>query len=237
MDNMSTLSSQVVTPGGRLSGRRVLLTEANDFMGPAVAELFSREGGEVYADTSDLTQAGRCEALVAEVGRVDVLVLNLSIPNPRALAHQTTDEQWHSVFDKIVTPTHRLVRSVLPQMIARRSGKIVVVGSAAALRGTPRRSCYAAARGAQHAYVKSVGVEVAPHNVQVNATGQIFVENPTYFPPEVMASAELKERLKDVPAGRVSTGEEAAAFLLFLSGPESDFICGQVFAYAGGWVV
>ncbi len=234
---MSTLSSQVVTPGGRLSGRRVLLTEANDFMGPAVAELFSREGGEVYADTSDLTQAGRCEALVAEVGRVDVLVLNLSIPNPRALAHQTTDEQWHSVFDKIVTPTHRLVRSVLPQMIARRSGKIVVVGSAAALRGTPRRSCYAAARGAQHAYVKSVGVEVAPHNVQVNATGQIFVENPTYFPPEVMASAELKERLKDVPAGRVSTGEEAAAFLLFLSGPESDFICGQVFAYAGGWVV
>lgn len=234
---MSTLSSQVVTSGGRLSGRRVLLTEANDFMGPAVAELFSREGGEVYADTSDLTQAGRCEALVAEVGRVDVLVLNLSIPNPRALAHQTTDEQWHSVFDKIVTPTHRLVRSVLPQMIARRSGKIVVVGSAAALRGTPRRSCYAAARGAQHAYVKSVGVEVAPHNVQVNATGQIFVENPTYFPPEVMASAELKERLKDVPAGRVSTGEEAAAFLLFLSGPESDFICGQVFAYAGGWVV
>ncbi|NMD08325.1 MAG: SDR family oxidoreductase [Phyllobacteriaceae bacterium] len=234
---MSTLSSQVVTPGGRLSGRRVLLTEANDFMGPAVAELFSREGGEVYADTSDLTQAGRCEVLVAEVGRVDVLVLNLSIPNPRALAHQTTDEQWHSVFDKIVTPTHRLVRSVLPQMIARRSGKIVVVGSAAALRGTPRRSCYAAARGAQHAYVKSVGVEVAPHNVQVNATGQIFVENPTYFPPEVMASAELKERLKDVPAGRVSTGEEAAAFLLFLSGPESDFICGQVFAYAGGWVV
>ena len=234
---MSTLSSQVVTPGGRLSGRRVLLTEANDFMGPAVAELFSREGGEVYADTSDLTQAGRCEALVAEVGRVDVLVLNLSIPNPRALAHQTTDEQWHSVFDKIVTPTHRLVRSVLPQMIARRSGKIVLVGSAAALRGTPRRSCYAAARGAQHAYVKSVGVEVAPHNVQVNATGQIFVENPTYFPPEVMASAELKERLKDVPAGRVSTGEEAAAFLLFLSGPESDFICGQVFAYAGGWVV
>lgn len=222
---------------GRLQGRRVLLTEATDFMGPAVADLFAREGAELHVDSSDLTRSGRCEALVAEAGRIDVLVLNLSIPNPRALAHETTDEQWQEVFERIVTPTHRLVRSVLPQMIARRSGKIVVVGSAAALRGTPRRSCYAAARGAQHAYVKSVGVELAPHNVQVNATGQIFVENPTYFPPEVMASAELKERLKEVPAGRVSTGEEAAAFLLFLAGPESDFICGQVFAYAGGWVV
>jgi 2-keto-3-deoxy-L-fuconate dehydrogenase len=81
-----------------------------------------------------------------------------------------------------------------------------------------------------------VGVEVAPHNVQMNATGQIFVENPTYFPPEVMQSDELKQRLKDVPGGRVARGDEAAAFLLYLAGPESDFLTGQVFAYAGGWV-
>ena len=93
------------------------------------------------------------------------------------------------------------------------------------------------ARGAQHAYVKSVGVEVAPHNVQVNATGQIFVENPTYFPADYVQSEALKERLKEVPAGRLATGHEAAAFILFLAGPESDFFCGQIFAYAGGWTV
>jgi 2-keto-3-deoxy-L-fuconate dehydrogenase len=151
-------------------------------MGPAVFELFTEEGGIVIADRTDLRQPGRCEALTKETGQIDVLVANLSIPNPRALAHETTDEDWSAVFDKIVHPLHRLVRSVLPQMIDRRSGKIVVVGSAAALRGTSNRSCYAAARGAQHAYVRSVGVEVAPHNVQVNATGQIFVENPTLFP-------------------------------------------------------
>ena len=97
---------------------------------------------------------------------------------------------------RLVHPMHRLARAVLPQMIERRSGKIVVVGSAAALRGTPRRSCYGAARGAQHSYVRSLGVEVAPHNIQVNATGQIFVENLTDFPPEVMKSEELKQRLK-----------------------------------------
>ncbi len=222
---------------GRLDGRRAVVTEADDFMGPAVAELFREEGAQVFTDKRDLTAPGATEALITEAGRVDILVINLSIPNPRALAHDTTDAQWEMVFDRIVHPMHRLTRAVLPQMISRRAGKIVVVGSASALRGTPNRSCYGAARGAQHAYVRNVGLEVAPHNVQVNATGQIFVENPTYFPPEVIGTPELEARLRDVPARRLSTSREAAAFILYLAGSESDFISGQIFAYAGGWVV
>jgi short-subunit dehydrogenase len=61
----------------------------------------------------------------------------------------------------------------LPQMIARRAGKILVMGSASALRGMKRTSTYSAARGAQLAYVQAVGVEVAPHNVQVSAIGWV----------------------------------------------------------------
>jgi 2-keto-3-deoxy-L-fuconate dehydrogenase len=221
---------------GRLKGLRAVVTEADDFMGPAVVDLFREEGATVLDDRRDLTALSAANALIAGAGRVDILIVNLSIPNPRALAHETTDEQWSRVFDRIVHPTHRLVRAVLPQMIERRAGKIVIVGSASALRGTPTRTCYGAARGAQHAYVRNVGIEVAPHNVQVNATGQIFVENPTYFPPEVMGSARLAEQLKTVPAGRLATGKEAAEFVLFLSSPASDFFVGQIFAYSGGWV-
>jgi 2-keto-3-deoxy-L-fuconate dehydrogenase len=222
--------------GGRLDGKRVVVTEADDFMGPAVIGLFSEKGATVFADRRDLTDPAAASALISETGHVDILVVNLSIPNPKALAHETTDEQWTKVFDKIVHPTHRLVRAVLPQMLARRSGKIVVVGSASALRGTATRTCYGAARGAQHAYVRNVGIEVAPYNVQVNATGQIFVENPTYFPPEVYGTLQLSEQLKQVPSGRLATGREAAEFILFLSGPESDFFVGQIFAFSGGWV-
>jgi 2-keto-3-deoxy-L-fuconate dehydrogenase len=86
------------------------------------------------------------------------------------------------------------VRAVLPQMIGRRRGRIVVMGSAAALRGQRRTSTYSAARGAQLAYVQAVGVEVAQHQVQVNAIAQNFVENPTYFPPEVQANPKFQER-------------------------------------------
>jgi 2-keto-3-deoxy-L-fuconate dehydrogenase len=221
---------------GRLKGLHAVVTEADDFMGPAVVDLFQQEGATVLADRSDLTEPMAANALVAGAGRIDVLIVNLSIPNPRALAHETTDEQWSRVFEKLVHPMHRLVRAVLPQMIERRAGKIVIVGSASALRGTPTRTCYGAARGAQHAYVRNVGIEVAPHNVQVNATGQIFVENPTYFPPEVIGSTRLAEQLKTVPVGRLATGVEAAEFILFLSSPASDFFVGQVFAYSGGWV-
>ena len=221
---------------GRLQGLRAVVTEADDFMGPAVVDLFRQEGATVLDDRRNLTDPLAANDLIGGAGRVDVLIVNLSIPNPRALAHETTDEQWSRVFDKIVHPMHRLVRAVLPQMIERRAGKIVVVGSASALRGTATRTCYGAARGAQHAYVRNVGIEVAPHNIQVNATGQIFVENPTYFPPEVIGSAKFAEQLRTVPIGRLATAKEAAEFILILSSPASDFFVGQIFAYSGGWV-
>jgi 2-keto-3-deoxy-L-fuconate dehydrogenase len=236
MGDMNARIVPVQEPGQRLQGKRAVVTQASSFMGPAICDLFRAEGADVLADDSDLTVPFRAGELIASAGPVDILIINLALDNPRALAHETSDAQWAKVFDVLVHPMHRLTKAVLPQMTARRSGKIVVVGSAAALRGTPRRSCYGAARGAQHAYVRSVGAEVAAGDVQVNATGQIFVENPTYFPPAVMQSEDLKQRLKDVPAGRVARGDEAAAFILFLAGPESDFLNGQVFAYSGGWV-
>ena len=135
----------------------------------------------------------------------------------------------------MVNPLHRLVRAVLPQMLERRSGKIVVMGSANGLRGTSVRAAYSAARGAQLAYVRNAGIEVAPCGVNMNAIAQNWVSNPTSYPPEVMADESFRDRLKDVPAGRVAEGWESAALALYLCSSESDFICGQVFAFSGGW--
>ena len=140
-----------------------------------------------------------------------------SIPAPSTPAPEISDSEWREVFAALVDPLFRLCRAVLPQMIERRAGKILVLGSASALRGMKRTSTYSAARGAQLAYVQAVGVEVARHNVQVNAIAQNFVDNPTYFPPEVQADPRFQDRLKrEVPLGRLVAAREDAEFAAYL---------------------
>lgn len=220
----------------RLQGRRALITQAGAFMGPDLVELFRREGADVIADARDLREPGAAEAAVAAAGHVDVLVANLAAEQPRTSVLDTDEGTFRAMYEAMVFPLHRLVRAVLPQMIARRRGKIVVMGSASALRGQPNYSAYGSARGAQLAYVQDVGIEVAPHNVQVNAIAQTFVANPTYFSEAYQQTAEFRERIRGAPIGRLAHGWESAALALFLAGEESDFFVGQVFPFAGGWV-
>ncbi len=100
-----------------------------------------------------------------------------------------------------------------------------------------RASTYSAARGAQLAYVQAVGVELAPHNVQVNAIAQNFVDNPTYFPAEVQANPRFQERLaREVPLGRLVSAREDAQFAAYLCSTAADCFVGQVFPVCGGWV-
>ncbi len=230
--------TQKQSGSGRLTGKRVLVTQADDYMGPATVDLFRREGADVVADSRDLTRPGACEALVAEAGRVDVLVANLAAPNFSGHPVEGVDDaMWATAFDVMVHPLHGLTRAVLPQMRARRRGKIVVYGSAVALKGMKTLCAYSAARAAQVGYVQSVGVEVAPDNVQVNLIAQNYVENPVYYPPELLANERFQASLaRQVPLGRLATAEEDARFALFLASDESDFFVGQAIPFSGGWV-
>ena len=176
-----------------LNGKRVLITHADQFMGPTFCEVFAAHGAEVIASTDLLSDAGAPAAVVAAAGHVDVLV-------------------------------------------ARRAGKVLVIGSASALRGMKRASSYSAARGAQLAYAQAVGVEMAPHQIQVNAIAQNFVDNPTYFPPEVQANPRFQERMKwEVPLGRLVSAKEDAEFAAYLCSEAANCFVGQVFPVCGGW--
>jgi 2-keto-3-deoxy-L-fuconate dehydrogenase len=155
-----------------VAGKRILVTHADQFMGPTLCEVLTEHGATVIASTDALLRPDAPAALIAKTGHIDVLIANLAIPAPATSAVESSDAEWHEVFAAIVDPLPRLFRAVLPAMIARRSGKIVVLGSASALRGMKRASTYSAARGAQLSYAQAVGVEVAPHNVKVNAIAQ-----------------------------------------------------------------
>lgn len=220
-----------------LAGKRILVTQASCFMSPAICEALVQNGAIVIANTDPVTEAGAAAAVVSAAGVVDVLVVNLAISAPTSLAIESTDAEWRDTFAALVDPLPRLFRAVLPQMIERRAGKILVIGSASALRGLKRTSTYSAARGAQLAYVQSVGVEVALHNVQLNAIAQNFVENSTYFPDEVRANPRFQDRLKmEVPLGRLVSAKEDAAFAAYLCSEAANCFVGQVFPVCGGWV-
>jgi 2-keto-3-deoxy-L-fuconate dehydrogenase len=228
---------------GRLEGRRVLLTQADRYLGPPVAELFRSEGAAVIADETDLAGPEDAEALVAATGRIDVLVANFAgprevMPVTNMLVEATgfTDEAFQGYLDAFVWPMLRIVRATLPQMFERRSGKIVAITSSTPIRAIPGLSIYSAARGAQNAFLQVVGAEAAPYNVQVNALGIAHIENNMYYTEQLLADASVRESFAaEIPAGRLGHGHEAAELALALATGASDFLAGQVIPISGGW--
>ena len=204
----------------RLAGKRVLVTQADDYMGPITLEVFAEQGAEVIADTSDLTDPARAAALIEETGHIDVLVANLAAPaNLGIAAADMPEDTWQAMFDVMVHPLHRLTKAVLPQMVERQKGKILVYGSATGVKGMAGITAYSSARHAQVGYVRSTGAEIAAHNIQMNLIAQNFVEN-VYFPPE-FTQTPFEKRF--------------ALFAVFLASDESDFFVGQAIPFSGGW--
>ncbi|WP_136657393.1 SDR family oxidoreductase [Nitratireductor sp. XY-223] len=220
-----------------IRNKRVIITHAVRYMGPACVEAFSKEGAHVIANDDDLSTEAACRELIESAGTVDVLIVNLAAPNHYGtLVTDLKDDDWHEMFDLLVHPLHRLTQFALPQMIERKRGKIIVFGSAVPLRPMGLLCAYSAARGAQISYVKSVGVEVARHNVQVNLIAQNWVENPAYYPPEMQANPKFQKNLSEqVPLGRLARPEEDTALALFLASDQSDFFVGQAIPFSGGW--
>ena len=220
-----------------LAGKRILVTQSTEFMGPVLCQVLAEQGAEVVASPEQLHTPDAAARVVLGAGEIDILVVNLAFTAPTTAAADVTDTEWRQVFAALVDPLPRLIGAALPAMIARGAGKVLVIGSASALRGMKRASTYSAARGAQLAYVQAVGVEVAQHQIQVNAIAQNFVDNPTYFSPEVQANPKFQARLRrEVPLGRLVAAREDAQFAAYLCSEAANCFVGQVFPVCGGWV-
>lgn len=221
---------------GRLNGKRVVVTQCDDYMGPATCALFAEEGAVVAADRRDLRTPDAAEQLIAESGEVDILIANLAATDHAYRPVLETDYAlWDHMFDMMVHPLYHLCRAVLPQMYARRRGKIVVYGSASAQRFVGDMTAYAAARSAQHGYVRQLAGEAAEHNVQVNVIAQGFTDNPTYFSADFQTSDLFQKLIAACPMGRLASGLEDAEVALFLASDESDFLIGVEMPFVGGW--
>jgi len=220
----------------RLQDKKVLVTQCEDYMGPAICQLFKAEGAEVTALPGFVPGDQSVAEYAADLADIDILIANLAFDPTSSPIAVITDEGWQRLFDVMVHPLMSLVRHFGPKMVERRHGKIVAITSAAPLRGIAGSSAYCAARGAQNAFIKASGIEYARHNVQINAVAQNYVSNPAYFPDDLVASERFQKHLqRNVPIGRVARPEESAELALFLASDKSDFMVGQVVPFSGGW--
>lgn len=216
---------------------RVLITDADEFLGPATVERFTSSGAAVTAVTEPLESRDDAFALADRYGPFDVVVANLEAPITVAPITEHTDDLCTAVFDRLVHPLFWLFAACLPAMVSAGRGAVVVPTSATALRTSSHPiAAYEAARAAQVTLVRSVGWEMAPNGVRVNGVAPNFIENPSYFPPEVVADDTFHRDLQRVvPAGRLGRGDEAAATIEWLASPQASYVFGAIIPVDGGW--
>ena len=219
-----------------MTERTALITCVDRYMGRAIQTKFEAIGITVVTGDYPMTTERDCEDLVAAAGQVDILVANLAEPPMTGPVQNTDNGDWNTLFDALVHPLMYLVRAVTPQMLDRRSGKIIAVTSAAPLRGIPNNAAYCAARGAQNGFIKAVGLELARANIQVNAIAQNYINNNTYYPDDILDNAKFLDHVKrNVPTNKVGTAEETAELAAYLASETCTHMVGQIIPLAGGW--
>jgi 2-keto-3-deoxy-L-fuconate dehydrogenase len=177
------------------------------------------------------------DEIVREIGHVNIPIANLAYPHTYAPAYERTDADLEYAMQRIMYLLHRLTRAVLPQMLERKRGKIVVVGSATSLRARKGGvAVYGAARGAQHRHMKNVALEVAPF-VNINATARTYVDNITHWPMEYRETAGVS-RANGRKSGRALGHWSRVRANRAVPGRarKRRFLC-QIIPFAGGWTV
>lgn len=248
-----------------------LVTGASRGIGKACAESLAASGHDLLLCarnangleelSSDLQAAGACvhvlqadvgsardllsvfEELDRRFGRIDVLVANTGGPSPGRFS-DLTDQQWEAAFQATFMSVTRSIRQALDRMVARRHGRIVVIGSSSIRESIPGLTLSNALRPAIAGLVKSTAQEVAKLGITINvvAPGRIDTDRLKEIDERLAADdgVSYSERRssveRSIPVGRYGTSHEAAALVGFLASDEASYVTGQCILIDGGLV-
>jgi 3-oxoacyl-[acyl-carrier protein] reductase len=248
----------------RLANRVALVTGGSRGIGKAVAMLLAAHGTnvvinyvsdeqaasetvaavralgvEALAIKGDVSKLSEAEDLVRgtveKFGGIDFLICNAGIWQGAAVESMSED-LWDRTMDINLKGTWTVCRAAAPIMQRHGFGRIVIVSSTAGQRGEEFFSNYAASKGGQIAFTKSLSSELAPHGINVNAVAPGWVI--TDMTADVFSDDAAAERIgKTIPRGKVATPEEIAGPIVFLCSKWADNISGEVLNVNGGSVL
>ena len=240
-----------------LQGQKAIVTGGAQGIGRAVAERFIASGafvtiwdvdralseqtvtslGEencshISVDLTDWdavrSAAARSEA---EMGRVDILINNAGIAGANATVADTEPAEWRRVIDLDLNGVFYCAKAVVPMMVAQGYGRIVNTASIAGKEGNPNAAHYSAAKAGVIALTKSLGKELAAHDIAVNCITPAAAKTAIF---DQISQTHIDYMLSKIPRGRFVTVEEIAAMVAWLSSAENSFTTGGVFDLSGG---
>lgn len=241
----------VVTGGSRGIGRavvdllssfgaKVVVNFVRDEQAATHTVALARERGAeavaIQADVSQLTEASRLvDETLEHFGRIDFLICNAGIWEG-APVESISEELWDRTIEINLKGTWTVCREAVPVMKQQKFGRIVIVSSTAGQRGEANVSNYAASKGAQIAFMKSLSTELGPFGINVNCVAPGWVD--TDMTTAILADkTRIEAIVKEIPKGRVATPDDIAGPVVFLCSTWADHITGSTISVNGGSVL
>jgi NAD(P)-dependent dehydrogenase (short-subunit alcohol dehydrogenase family) len=233
-----------------LTGRVALVTGGASGIGAATVERLRRSGAEVaifdlnVAGVSDMAFAGdisksadvnRAVAKIeVELGRIDVLVNCAGVGGQSLRTVDVSDEEWQRAMGVNANGAFYACRAVIPGMVGRGYGRIVLVASIAGKEGNPMAGAYSASKAAVIAMTKAIGKDLAGTGVLVNCVAPAVIETPML---RGLSDDHVRYMVERIPLGRMGSPGEVAALICWLASDECSFSTGATFDISGGRAV
>jgi 3-oxoacyl-[acyl-carrier protein] reductase len=202
-----------------------------------VAKTITDRGGEAFAVHADISSLDQVKAMVEcvqdRLGQVDILVNNAGIIQDQLLMRMS-DEAWSRVVDINLNGTFYCTRAVLRNMVRKRWGRIINIGSVVGLRGNPAQTNYTASKAAVIGFTKALAKEVATRNITANVVAPGYFETET---TSVLTQEQKDYWLSVIPQGHFGEPDDIAYTVAFLADERAKYITGQVICVDGGMAV
>jgi 3-oxoacyl-[acyl-carrier protein] reductase len=216
------------------SGAAASLWDANEeVLAAAVDELRSQD--KIHSCLVDVTDASAVHQAAAStaqfLGRIDILVTSAGITGPNVKAWDYPVEAWHRVIDVNLNGLFYCCRAVIPFMIQQDFGRIVNIASIAGKEGNPNASAYSASKAGVIALTKSLGKELAQHNIAINCNTPAAARTRLF---DQMTQEHIDYMLSKIPRGRFVKVEEIASMVAWLVSEENSYTTGATFDLSGG---